>query len=56
MLLYQNVTFTIRGKKFKKKHAKITNLKYQLLHGKKNLNYLMDNILHQIFKIILITS
>ena len=28
-------------------------LKYQLQHGMKNLNYLMDHILYQIFKIIL---
>ena len=30
-----------------------TNLKYQLQHGKKNLNYLMDHIPYQLFKIIL---
>ena len=29
------------------------NLKYQLQHGIKNLNYLMDHIIYQIFKIIL---
>ena len=29
------------------------NLKYQLQRGTKNLNYLMDDILYQIFKIIL---
>ena len=29
------------------------NLKYQLRHGMNNLNYLMDNILYVIFKIIL---
>ena len=28
------------------------NLKYQLQHGMNNLNYLMDNILYVIFKII----
>ena len=28
-------------------------LKYQPQHGRKNLNYLMDHILHKIFKIIL---
>ena len=28
--------------KYKKNHAKITNLKYQLQHGMKNLNYLKD--------------
>ena len=31
------------------------NLKYQLQHGKVNLNYVMDHILYQIFKIILDT-
>ena len=34
----------------------ITNFKYQPRHGMKNLNYLMDHILYQIFKIILIMS
>ena len=29
------------------------NLKYRLQHGMKNLNYLMDHSLYQIFKIIL---
>ena len=29
------------------------NLKYQHHHGMKNLNYVMDQILYQIFKIIL---
>ena len=29
------------------------NLKYQLRHGIKNLNYLMDQFLYQIIKIIL---
>ena len=29
------------------------NLKHQLQHGMMNLNYLMDHILYQIFKIIL---
>ena len=32
------------------------NLKYQLQHGMKSLNYLMDHILYQIFKIILSIS
>ena len=31
----------------------IINLKYQLGHGMKSLNYLMDHILYQIFKITL---
>ena len=36
------------------KHSyKTINLKYQLQHGIKNLNYLMDHILYQILKIIL---
>ena len=30
---------------------KIINLKYQLLHGMMSLNYLMDQILYQIFNI-----
>ena len=34
-------------------HTTAINLKYQHPHGKMNLNYLMDRILYQIFKIIL---
>ena len=34
-----------------KSHTKIIHLKYQVRHGIKNLNYLMDHILYQIFKI-----
>ena len=30
--------------KYKKNHIKTINLKYQLHHGMKNLNYLMDHI------------
>ena len=41
MLLYQTLAFTIHGK-IQKSHAKIINLKYQLRHGMKSLNYLMD--------------
>ena len=37
------------------KYIKTMNLKYQLQHGKVNLNYVMDHILYQIFKIILDT-
>ena len=37
----------------KKSHLRIINLKYEHQHGTKNLNYLMDHILYQIFKIIL---
>ena len=39
--------------KYKKSHANIINSKYQLQHGMKNLNYLIDHILHQTFKITL---
>ena len=35
-----------------KSHTKIINLKYQLQHRMKNLNYLLNHILYQIFKII----
>ena len=33
--------------KYKKSHTKIIDLRYQLQHGMKNLNYLMDHILYQ---------
>ena len=36
-----------------KSHTKTINLKYQLQHEMKNLNYLMDHILYQIFNITL---
>ena len=39
--------------KNEKSHNKIVNLKYQLQHGIKSLNYLTDHILYQIFNIIL---
>ena len=51
MLLYQTLAFTIYGK-IQKSHTKIISLKYQLQHGMKNLNYLMDHILYQTFKTI----
>ena len=35
-----------------KKVIRTMNLKYQLQHGIKNLNYLMDHILYQLFKIL----
>ena len=41
-------------RKVLKSHTKIIDLKYQVQHGMKSLNYLMDYILYQIFKIILI--
>ena len=50
-LPYQILAFTIHEKK-KKKSYKIINFKYQLRHGVNSLNYLMDHILYQIFKII----
>ena len=34
-------------------HIGTINLKFQLQHGTKNLNYLMDHILYHIFNIIL---
>ena len=46
------LAFTIYGKIFKK-HVRAINLKYHLQHGMKNLNYLMDHIIYQVFKIIL---
>ena len=52
LLLYQIVLFIIHGKTLKT-HTTITNLKYQLQHGMMNFNYLMDPILHQIFKFTL---
>ena len=53
MLLYQILAFAIRGKNVKMAYKK---LKYQLPLGMKNLNYLMDHVLCQIFKIILRVS
>ena len=35
-----------------KKYRKTLNLKHQLRHGMKILNYLMNHILYQIFKVI----
>ena len=52
MLLCQTLVLMIH-EKLLKSHVKIINLKYQLQHGMKNLNYLMDDILYQIFKTIL---
>ena len=34
-------------------HTKMTNLKYQLQHWLRNLNYLMDHYIYQIFKNII---
>ena len=52
MSLYQTLAFTIHGK-IQKIHTKIMNLKYQLRHEIKSLNYLMDHILYQMFQITL---
>ena len=51
MLLYQTLAFAIHGKIFCKNHTKIINLKYQLWHWLRSLNYLMDHILYHIIKI-----
>ena len=51
-MLYQILVFTIHGR-IKKVHTTTVNLKYQLQHGMINLNYEMNHILYQIFKIIL---
>ena len=47
-----NLSIYYTWKKIKKSYKNI-KLKYQLQHRTKNLNYLMDYILYQIFKIIL---
>ena len=39
--------------KYKKRHAKTINLKSLGQRGMQNLNYLINHILHQIFKTIL---
>ena len=48
-----NFSIYYTWKNINKSHTKIINLKYQLKHGMKSLNYLVDHILHQIFKITL---
>ena len=55
MLLYETLAFTIHGK-IGKSHTKIINLKYHLQHGMRSLNYLMDHLLYEIFKITLNAS
>ena len=52
IFLYQILAFFIHGKIFKN-HIRILNSKHDLQHGMKNLDYLMDHILYQMFKIIL---
>ena len=46
-----NLSIYYTWKKKKKKHIKIIDLKYQLQHEIKSLNYLMNHILYQIFKV-----
>ena len=48
MLLYQILVSNIHGKT-EKSHKKTIDLKYQLLRGMINLNYLQDHIFYQIF-------
>ena len=55
MLLYQTLAFTKHGK-ILKSHTKIIKLKYQFQYGMKIFNYLMDQILYQIFNITLTIS
>ena len=52
MLFCQFLATTILEKNIKKSYRNI-NLKYQLQHGRINLNYLRGHILCQILKIIL---
>ena len=52
LLLYKILAFITHGKT-EKAHTITTNLKYLHQHGMINLNYQMDLILYQIFKIIL---
>ena len=52
MLLYQTLIFIAHGKT-EKAYTIIINLKYQPKHGMINLNYQMDDIMYQIFRIIL---
>ena len=51
MLPYQILASTIYGKVLAS-YTKTINSKYQLLHEMINLNYLMDHIMYQIFKMI----
>ena len=48
-----NLSIYYTWKKHKKTHTITINSKYQLQYGMINLNYQMDRILYQIFKIIL---
>ena len=46
----------IINEKIYKKYTKATNLRYQPQHGIINLNYPIDHILYQLFKIVLSIS
>ena len=46
-----NLSIHYIWKNIKKAYIRIINLKYQLWHGMKNLNYLMVHILYQIFMV-----
>ena len=48
-MLHYQILVSITHGKTQKSPIKATNLKYHLQHGIKNLNYLMDFILYQIF-------
>ena len=47
-----NLSIYYSWKNIKKSLTAITNLRYQLQHGMRNLNYLTDHILYQTVKII----
>ena len=49
-MLVDQTLVILNMEKYKKSHTKIINLKYQLRHGFKSVNYLMDHIVYQIFK------
>ena len=52
-VVYQSY-YILYIKKYIKVYTKTIDLKLHLQHGMVNLNYLMDHILYQVFKIILI--
>ena len=51
MLLYQILVYIIHGK-IQNVHIITVNLQCEFQRGMKNLNYLTDHILNQIFKVI----
>ena len=55
MLLYQIKASTVHIKIYRSL-TKVMTFKYKHQHGMINLNFVMDHILYQIFKIILIIS